>query len=138
MTASTTSARVEPPDARELRNRHRAFAIGTLSGPTLWAIQIGIGYLLVPPACTTGNKLSLYALAAITGILTLVAGAIAWQQWQFATRNRLMDLDDPTMPRSFLGSLGEAMSLLFFLIIVATGIVIIFQNPCPTLTMVVP
>ncbi|MHB8627471.1 MAG: hypothetical protein ACYDBJ_13950 [Aggregatilineales bacterium] len=134
----TTSTHADQPASRELRNRHRAFAIGMLSGPTLWAIQIGIGYALVPPACSTGSKLPLFALAAITGVLTFIAGAVAWQQWQLATRNRLMDLDDPTMPRSFLGSLGVCMSLLFLLLILATGIVTILLSPCPLLTMTVP
>ncbi len=129
---------IEQPGNRELRSRLRTLAFGTLGGPILWLLQIGISYALVPPACNSGSKLALYGVAGVSGVLTLIAGAMAWRQWQLASRNRLMDFDDPALPNSFLGSLGVAMSLLFALIILSTGVVLVFQSPCPLLNTTVP
>ena len=119
-------------------SRSRAFAVGILAAPILWGIQLLIGYALTGPACTTGSKVPIYALSILSGVLTIAAGVIAWRQWAGADRRAFTDLDTPDVPRTFLGSLGATSTLLFFWLILGTGLAIVVLSPCPLLNMPLP
>jgi hypothetical protein len=129
---------VDKPAVSDVRGGKWALSLGILAAPILWGAQLIIGYGLVPVACNLGPKTPLYGLTAIVALLTAVAAMLAWRQWQRASRVRLIEFDTAESSRAFLGSLGVISSVLFFFLILATGVSIVFLNPCPLITMTVP
>ncbi len=112
--------------------------VGMLGGPIFWLVQLIVGYGFVTYACDHAARAPLYALAAVTALLTIAAGYLAWTNWQRATDRRWSDLDEPVSASSFLGGAGVFMSLLFLYLIVLTGVGAFFLNACPLITLKMP
>ncbi len=114
---------------------------GFLAGILAWALQLLIGYGLTPLACMTGARLPVDLVGAIAALVTLGAGVIATGGWRVATdsgRPDIVDLERGQDRREFVAVAGVFLSSLFLLLILATLIVGLFQNPCPVITQSFP
>ena len=109
------------------------------AGPILWGLQILVGYGLVSVACVSGSKWSVYLTIGVAGVIVLVAGILAYQAWDSrADHSILLDADDVQESRTFWSVSGFVVSILFFLLILTTGVAAIFLSPCPIITMTLP
>jgi len=81
--------------------------------PTVAAIQIGVGYALVKPACASGTVTSLTMLSVAMGVLALAGTAIGW-----------------TARERFVGMVGAGLNVLVLLLIAATTISQFVLSPC--------
>ncbi len=114
---------------------------GFLAGPILWGLQILAGYGLTTVACNIAGKLPVYVLTGLCGLIVLAATVVAYGAWRAGPgkeRSILMETDDAGRTAAFLSMSGFVMSLLFFLLILATFISDIFLSPCPIITMTMP
>ncbi len=112
---------------------------GFFAGPAAWALQILVGYALVPVACQSGSKLGIYLVSAAAAVIILVAGIQAYRSWrEYAGGRELVDTEERTSPAAFIAISGALLSTLFFLLVVYTGVLMIFLNPCPVNTIPFP
>ncbi len=81
--------------------------------PTVAAIQVGIGYALVKPACSSGGLASLTILSAV---LAVTAGAGAYSGW--LSRER------------FIGVLGLTLNALVVVLVFASALAPLLRSPC--------
>ncbi len=112
---------------------------GFFAGPAAWALQILVGYALVPVACQSGSKLGIYLVSIMAAVIILVAGLRAYRNWrEYAGQRELEDTEARTSPAAFIAISGALLSTLFFLLVVYTGVLMIFLNPCPVNTIPFP
>lgn len=102
---------------------------GLLAGPLAFAANLQVNYMLVDVACQTGPRIVLHLSPALSALLTLGAGVMAWQAWQ--------DLERPAMPEAawvprgkFMAISGVLMSGMFLLVVLAQWIPVFVVNPC--------
>jgi hypothetical protein len=123
-----------------LRNLRLPFSV--ISGPVIWALQLGIGYVLVPVACQRNSNWMVLAISIVAAVPALVMGSIAYRSWQrYSAGNQQTketSLDEPEGLGEFFGSAGSLMSALFFILIAATAFYSLFLSPCPVITMPFP
>jgi len=86
-----------------------SFAIG----PTVAAIQVGIGYALAKPACFTGAVTSLTLLSAVLAVVAAVGAYLGW-----LARER------------FIGTLGMAVNVLVLVLVFASSLAPLLKSPC--------
>ncbi len=112
---------------------------GFFAGPAAWALQILVGYALVPVACRSGSKLGIYLVSAAAAVIILVAGTQAYRSWrEYAGRRELVDTEAGNSASEFIAISGALLSTLFFLLAVYTGVLMVFLNPCPVNTIPFP
>ncbi len=128
---------------RSQQVEHRGWRVpfGFFAGPVLWGLQIVAGYGLTTVSCSIANKWPLYALIGASGLIVLAAAVVAysaWRTWPGSERSIFMEADRSEGTSTFLAVSGFVVSLLFFLLILATLAVDIFSSPCPVITMPLP
>ena len=120
------------------RNRWK-LPFGFFAGPILWGLQILVGYGLVSVACVSGSKWPVYLTVGIAGLIVLFAGTLTYQAWNSDANNSiLLDVDEIQESTPFWAVSGFVVSMLFFLLILTTGVAAIFLSPCPIITMPLP
>ena len=116
-------------------------SFGFFGGPILWALQIMVGYGLTPLSCSLGISWPVYLAVFLSALIVLTAGFLAYQSWQAWSDPEgpdLLDVDERTGRREFIGAAGFFHSALFFVLILATGVSALFLNPCPVITLPFP
>ncbi len=125
----------------ETSPQHNRFslAFGFFAGPAAWYLLLLIGYALVPAACRSGSKLSLYLASGAAAIIILIAGLLSYRLWRSAA-GQPGPADEAANPRwpEFAAASGLLLSSLFFLLVVYTGISQIFLIACPVNTIPLP
>ncbi len=114
---------------------------GFWAGPILWGIQLLAGYGLATVSCTAGNKLPVLLTVGVSGLVVLAAAVIAYQAWRAQpekAQSIFRETNRADRAATFLAVSGFVMSLLFFLLILATFISDLFLSPCPIITMRLP
>ncbi len=112
---------------------------GFFAGPVLWAIQIIVGYGMVTVSCNIGNKLPVYLIVGISALIVLAAAFVAYGAWRSIVDASIwMETNESQDATRFLIVSGFLVSLLFFLLILATFVVAFFLSPCPPITMPLP
>jgi hypothetical protein len=137
MTVQTRTPAISSPEGGSARNRLLQW-VGVLGSPTAWGLQILSGYGLSGYSCHVDSVAPLAILGIVCGIIAIGSGLVALRQWQLVMPHGWRDLDDPEDRAAFMGILGVALSLLFVLLILMTGIANVVLNPCPILTMRIP
>ncbi len=119
---------------------HFSLPFGFFAGPVFWALQLLIGYALTPVACQAGTNLAIYIVSAVTGIIILAAGWLAYRNWrEYSHGHReLVDSKAQISSSEFVALSGALLSTLFFLLVLYTGVSMIFLNPCPVITQPFP
>jgi hypothetical protein len=95
--------------------------VGLLSGPTAWALDLGISYALVKWACAADRSHSLRLLSVAALVMVAGGALLSWQ----ALRTSRGEPDDGGTPRQrarFMAVLGLTSSALFTLAIVASAV----------------
>ncbi len=109
------------------QNRFFLF-LGFFAGPVVWALQLFIGYALVPVACRSGSKLALYLVSGVAAVIILFAELLS-----------LLKVKANMRSQDFLMISGMLLSSLFFLLAVYTGVgQIFFNSACPVNTIPFP
>jgi hypothetical protein len=81
--------------------------------PAVAAIQIGVGYALVKPACALGGVVLLTSLSMAMGLIAIAGMGIGW-----AVRER------------FVGLVAAGLNGLVLLLVIASTISHVLLNPC--------
>ncbi len=112
---------------------------GLLAGPVLWGLQILVGYGLASLSCTLDNKLPVYFLIFLSALIVLAAAILTFQAWRTGASDSFSSEINQTRESStFWTVAGFVLSVLFFVLILATGITAVFLSPCPIITMPLP
>jgi hypothetical protein len=126
-------------DQIEHRGWHLPF--GFFAGPVLWGLQVLAGYGLTTVSCNIASKLPVYLLTAICGLIVLAAVFVAYGAWRTGpgkAQSIFMETAEADGATTFLAVSGFVVSLLFFLLILATFVSDLFLSPCPIITMPLP
>ncbi len=128
-------------DQEEIERRGWRIPFGFWAGPILWSLQILAGYGLATVACSIGSSLPVLVLVGLSALIVLAAGIVAystWRGWRGNDGSIFMEANQADPTNTFLAVSGFVMSLLFFLLILATFVSDIFLRPCPIITMPLP
>jgi hypothetical protein len=82
-----------------------------------------------------------YILTGLSGLVVLAAAVVAygaWHAWPGQEGSIFMETDQADRTSTFLAVSGFVVSLLFFLLILATFVSSLFLSPCPIITMPLP
>lgn len=121
---------------------HRGLLFGLLAAPVAWAALHMFDYLWIETACRTGLLTSVWA--GISGVswvvvgatlvalaFTLWAGLLSYGRWRRLREPADADQLEPIEARShFLAASGLMVSVLFAVLIVLTGLPVLFLSPC--------
>ncbi len=105
---------------------------GALGPPIIWAVRIGVNYVLVPYVCWGGWTwlLHLVTLAALLG--TAAAGGVAWNRWRQVGSGNEIEFGGLATRTRFMALFGMVSSAFFFLVMVAEWLPSFFVHPCQT------
>ena len=104
-------------------------------------MQILAGYGLTTVSCSIANKLPVYVLTGVSALIVLGAAIVAhgaWRTWPGEEGSIFMETDRADRTSTFLAVSGFLVSLLFFLLILATFVSDLFLSPCPIISMPLP
>jgi hypothetical protein len=103
--------------------------IALAAGPLAWTIDQGLGYPLVKPSCAHGSEWTLFAVSAVSLIISGVGGGLGW-----VSLTRLRGARDDGGVRAdrtyFLAVVAVGLNALIALLIVAAAMPIFFLSPC--------
>ncbi len=109
------------------------------AGPVLWGLQIIVGYGLVTVSCSIGNKWPVYVTVGLSALIVLIAALVALGAWRSVVDASIwMETNESQDATRFLIVSSFLVSLLFFLLILATFVAAFFLSPCPLITMPLP
>ncbi|MGY6501445.1 MAG: hypothetical protein ACXIVQ_11215 [Acidimicrobiales bacterium] len=100
--------------------------------PTVWALHLGLAYWLVPVSCRAGTTLPIH-LATGVALLALAAVVVAGRRVGRAGSVHLLAMDGVELEHrtpSGLARLAVLLAYYFAVVVVATGLVAVFQRPC--------
>ena len=83
--------------------------------PAVAAIQIGVGYALVKPACAAQGPAMLMTLSAAMFVIAAIGGVIGWTERQHDR---------------FIGTVAAGLNMLTMLIVICSTIPHFILNPC--------
>ncbi len=83
--------------------------------PAVAAVQIGVGYALVKPACAARGPAMLVTLSAVTFVIAAIGGVMGWTQ-------RRQD--------RFVGTIAAGLNVLTMLLVICSTIPHFILNPC--------
>jgi hypothetical protein len=103
---------------------------GLFAGPLLaLSSQLAL-YAATPVACQTGNTVALHLLGAVTVLLALAAGGLAWTHWRRTGRDWPGEEGGVAGRSRFLAALGTASSAFFALVVLAMWAPVFVMSPC--------
>ena len=107
-----------------------ALWFGLLIGPIVWAIQMQIGFMLVPWACATGLQPYMWMVTIIALLISLSGALVSWRMWKQTGAEWPGQKADPVSRARFMAAGGVFMSLMFALAIIAQGIPSYILSAC--------
>lgn len=107
-----------------------------IGGPLAWTLHLGLSYLVVALACTTGWGGATATVAVLTVALAIVAGAtglLALRRWRDVQRAPSWEhaLNEAGGQEGLLFLVGIMLSALFVLLIVLNGVSPFLVPVCP-------
>jgi hypothetical protein len=113
------------------RKFDRKLWVSMLGGPVLWLIYLQTAYVLVQPACTSGEKSVLHITSAFFLGLTIAMGVISLGQWTQVGRGWPSEEEEAHSGRQrSMAMIGILQSGLFGLLIITSWAAISILNPC--------
>ena len=94
-----------------------------LAGPVFWFASMNANFALAPWACSLQWKPALFAVSLIAMALTAASGWVSWREWQQIGREFPGESSGEVAMSRVLASGGVLLNGLFFLVILAQGIV---------------
>ena len=119
------------PAARERApvSRRRLWS-AILAGPAAYLLNHEALYLLSAWTCPNGHRWLMHATALLFALVSLGGAWVGWRNWQIAGREPPTAEGGP-LPRSrFMGLIGVAFGLFFFVVVVALWIPVAVVGPC--------
>jgi hypothetical protein len=118
---------------RELKRAGELFAqwTGLLAAPAAWALQMQVGYTLVPWVCAhDAQAVSLHVITVVALLLSAAGAFISWRSWRKAGQEWPRDEGGAVGRSRFMGVLGLLTSAIFFLLILMQGVASFILHPC--------
>ena len=103
---------------------------GILAGPLAWALDEGIGYSLVPHACSTGHEYVLHVTSALCLLIAAVAFLIAFRMFVLVPPSSTEDGGDPISRSRFMAIAGMISSAVFFMVMIAEAVPRFILSAC--------
>lgn len=105
--------------------------VAVLAAPVAWMLQLQIVYAMVQPACRSGRGMLLHAPTAVLLAVSVAAAWHAVRAWRSDGFTPVQE-SDPCLVgrRRFMAVVGVMGSALFFLVIIAQWIPVMFIDPC--------
>ena len=103
---------------------------GILAAPIAWALDEGIGYSLVPHACSTGHGYVLHVTSALCLLVAAVAFLIAFRMFILVPPSSTEDGGDPSSRSRFMAIAGMISSAVFFMVMIAEAIPRFILSAC--------
>jgi hypothetical protein len=104
--------------------------LGVLGGPLVWVLDFQVAYWLVYRACHTNTMFPLYAETVLALLLAVAPIVLAWRMLQ-----RFPDADrtggQPDDRARFMALTGIGLSVLFFIVVLASAVPRVVLTPCP-------
>ena len=100
--------------------------------PTVWALHLGVAYWLVPVSCRVGTTLPIH-LATAAALLALAAVVGVGRRVGRSGSAYLLAMEGVELEHRTPAGLARFAILLayyFAVVVVATGLVAVFQRPC--------
>jgi hypothetical protein len=104
--------------------------LGLFGGPLVWFASQQASYALVPWACQGGPLIAIHLVNLAALMLVLIAGVLAWRDWQRPGPDISDELAAPAGRARFLGLVGMMLCALFGLAIIAQATGAFFFGPC--------
>jgi hypothetical protein len=104
--------------------------IGILLPPIAWGVQLQSVYLASEFGCLTSDFTWNHVLSALTLVVALVGGVIAWFEWVAAGATTEAEGVDRMSRRRFMALIGILSSALFSVTIVAQWLPTLMSVPC--------
>ena len=128
--------------ARQKAAGYRGLLFGLLGSPIAWIVLHMFDYLWIETACRAGILTG--ALGGLTGVgwvllaatllalaVSAVAGFISYRRWlSLREPGDAGDLEPVQARSAFLARSGFMISALFALLIILTGVPVVFMSPC--------
>jgi hypothetical protein len=102
-----------------------------LAAPLAWLVFLQAEYMLVPWACHRGAERhsALYVVAGLALLVAAGSALLAWRHWTLSGRGDAAAA--PPVGRStFLALTGIGSSVLFFVVILAAALPLLWLTPC--------
>ncbi|HKP72773.1 MAG TPA: hypothetical protein VJT82_07540 [Pyrinomonadaceae bacterium] len=118
---------------RELKRAGELFAewTGLLAAPTAWALQMQVGYTLVPWACAHDEQaVSLHVVTVVALLMTAGGAFVSWRVWRKTGREWPGGEGGAVGRSRFMAVLGLLTSAIFFLLILMQGVASFIVHPC--------
>ncbi|MBI4496434.1 MAG: hypothetical protein HY689_00830 [Chloroflexi bacterium] len=118
----------------------RLLWFGLFGGHAAWTLQLIVNYFLASLACqpqapdfamlgVNGYAILMVLVSAVTGAVALAATVVAFRRWRWSGGNGGWAAEPARWP-GFVALAGFLLSGLFFVVIVAGGMVNLFLAPC--------
>lgn len=105
-----------------------------LAGPVAWVANHMLLYVISSWSCATGQEWALHLTAALCTLGCAAGFWIGWQAWQRAGEalgHGEGRAEEVSAPRTrFMGAVGMAASVLFFLVILSQWLPVLVLGPC--------
>lgn len=111
-------------------SRNLALWAGVLTGPIVWFFGMEANFAIAPLACGHIGKLALYLVSLLCLLISALAGALSWSQWQKLGRSYPGELGGETGRSRAMAMAGVLLSAMFCLTIVAQSIPNIVFSGC--------
>ena len=102
---------------------------GVLLGPTAWALDEGLSYMLAQHSCSTGHFYVLHVISVLC-LLLAIAGLIIARAQLAKVGPGSQDGGGPHDRSWWMAVLGIALSIGFSLVIIAIAVPKIMLSPC--------
>jgi len=106
--------------------------IGILVSPVIWFLSLEANFALAPLACSgqAQGKLLLYLVSGVSLILTAIAAALSYTEWQTSGQNAPGEQMHFWPRRRAMALAGMGLSGLAFLVIIAQAIPTLMLAGC--------
>jgi hypothetical protein len=103
---------------------------GLLVPPVVWALQMQLGYTMVPWACERHHRWPLHLITVIALLVALCGGYASWTVWSRLGPAWSNEMPGKKQTSRFMALLGLLITAMFSLTIIAQGIPSFVLHPC--------
>lgn len=115
----------------EVYRRDAALWLDLLGSPIVWLIQFQANYTLVPWACAHHVRWIIPTVAVVSLLLIAAVALSSWRRLHGSLpRTGDESLGDVVGRARFMVKLGLCLDALFFLVIIAQTLAVLFIHPC--------
>lgn len=104
--------------------------LGVLAGPSAWALQQQVNYMITASACEAGQQWWLHAVSFAALLIAAAGGFVSWRMFRRFGEGPIDQGETRSHRARFMAIWGIAFSAFFLLVIVATEIPVWILGAC--------